>query len=86
MYIACFCHEVLHFKNNIFGGKAEQQGSTLKTAVFDQPSDLSFDRQSTQHYFFYKIHTCFVKKKFSCQILRFLTNFQAKYIPNKGCT
>ncbi len=36
MYIACFCLETLHFKTNIFGGKAVQRGSTLKTAVFDQ--------------------------------------------------
>ncbi len=39
MYVASFCHEILHFKINIVGGKAVQLGPTLKTAIFDQPSD-----------------------------------------------
>jgi hypothetical protein len=75
MYIACFCHETLHFKLNIFGGKAVQRGATLKTAVFDQPSDQfsSFDNQATPNFFSTNPNT-FGKKKFSGPIFHFLTN------------
>jgi hypothetical protein len=55
---ACYFHETLHFKINVFDGKAVQRGSTLKAAVFGQLSD----QVSTQNFFFYKTHIRLAKK------------------------
>jgi hypothetical protein len=66
----------LHFEVNIFYGKADRRGSTLKTAVFDIPLRMFFSTKPTH----------VLQKTFSSQIFHFLTNFQAKYIPNKGRT
>ncbi len=52
----------------------------LKTAVLAEPSDLN-----VLEFFLYKTHTR-LAKKISRQILRFLTNFEGEYIPNKSLT
>ncbi len=73
----CFSQYTLHFKINIFGGKAVQRGSILKTAVFGQLSYQfpSFDHQSE---FYHRLrifslqnpHT-FCKKKFPVKLCIF---------------
>jgi hypothetical protein len=45
MCIACSCHETVHFKVKIFGGKAVQRGSTIKKAFFSTKHTHTFSEK-----------------------------------------